>query len=563
MAETFSAEEQTILLHYFSNVDRDVFVLSNLPESVKGALFSRYSRSPKSVRRLLLDEFLNNADIDVEALGLGAGASASPEPRAMAVNKEKANAFFERVLDGYGDDSVGELGGCHIALENISIVATKEIQDARIGGSPLEKSTRYVYFDQKGPEGDYLFYKEPRLMASDHKALYLSTCRMLFDTYAGLMAPLNAWMEKQFPADSFEFMVDPVSRKELPLSQIADEAVKKRALSAYKAALRANVCDVLRYLLPAGTQTNVGLYGNGRFFEYLLRRLYSHPLSEMQDLGSSMHRELDTQISAFVRRAKKDDYLAHARHGFKKEIASHAPVSTSVEFPRVQLAHFDAEGEKQVLSAILFESSSASLSHCQNRAESLSVAERKKLVDAYVGNRRSRRDRPGRAFENAFYEFEVCADYGAYRDIQRHRLLTQDRQVFSTRLGYELPREILGTEFESAMRRALEEAAAAYEKIAADFPLEAQYVVPLGYRIRWRMKLNLREAVHFCELRSVKQGHPSYRDVAQRMARQIMDAHPLFAGSFQFVDWNEYQLGRLSAEMGQEHKRAKWAKNTP
>ena len=138
-------------------------------------------------------------------------------------------------------------------------------------------------------------------------------------------------------------------------------------------------------------------------------------------------------------------------------------------------------------------------------------------------------------------------------------MLTLERQYFSPHLGYELPREILHTEFEEPMRRALESAADAFKIIAKEFPLEAQYVVPFAYRVRFRMKLNLREAIHFCELRSVKQGHASYRDIAQQMAQSIMRATPLFASCFAFVDFNDYHLGRLAAEMSQEHKRAKWA----
>lgn len=546
MAEAFSQPDMEKLTPFFSNFDRDVFVLRNLPESVKGALFSRYSRSPKGLRRLFLDEFAANADLSLRT------------PEKSAIDPAKANAFYERVLDGYGDDSVGELGGCHVAFENVSILATKEIEDARIGGSPLEKSTRYVYFDQK-VNGEYLFHRDARIMASPLKNTYVNACNRLFDTYTELAGPLSAWMEQQFPIHDFAFMVDPVTREERLFSDIGDDAVKKRATSAYKAALRANVCDILRYLLPTATLTNVGVYGNGRFYEYLLRRLYSHPVAEMQQLAAALHRELDTEIPAFVRRAKRDAYFAYARHAFKEKIAALIPASDSTHFFGVESMFSDADAETSVLGAILFSAGNASLVACRQKALGLNAEEKKRVLDAYVGTRTSRRDKPGRALENAFFEFDVLCDYGSFRDLHRHRMMTQERQYFSPDLGFGFPGEIVHTEFEAPMVRALEKSAEDFAEIAQAFPLEAQYVLPLGYKIRFRMKMNLRQAMHFCELRSAKQGHASYRDIAQQIAKHIVKKHPLFAPCFQFVDWNTYRLGRLTAEMKQEHKRAKWA----
>jgi thymidylate synthase ThyX len=179
--EIFTPEEERLLSRYVTNLHGNVFVLKNLPEVIKGALFSRYSRSPKGLRRLLLDEFISNPEIGL-ALVEAAAKEDGADP-TLAV--QKAEAFYDRILDGYGDDSVAELGGVHVAFENISNIATKVIEDARIGGSPLEKSSRYVLFNKK-VNGDYLFYKEPVVLDSKSKQQFMDTMHLLFNTYDDL-----------------------------------------------------------------------------------------------------------------------------------------------------------------------------------------------------------------------------------------------------------------------------------------------------------------------------------------------------------------------------------------
>ncbi|MDE3048014.1 MAG: hypothetical protein KGI83_06670, partial [Verrucomicrobiota bacterium] len=190
----FTEHQIKILEHYVTTTTGNVFVLRNLPEVIKGALFSRYSRSTLDLRHLLLKEFILNEDTAFASIvGKFEGDQAN---QMMAI--QKAQNFYDRILDGYGDDSIGELGGAHLAVENISMLAAKAIEDCRIGGSPLEKSTRYVYFDQK-VGGEYLFYREPVLMTSAYKDLYVEVCNHLFDTYSRLIPPLTALIEQGFP----------------------------------------------------------------------------------------------------------------------------------------------------------------------------------------------------------------------------------------------------------------------------------------------------------------------------------------------------------------------------
>ena len=310
MAPEFSSDEQKRLAPFFTNLDRDTFGLK-LPQEVAGALFSRYSRSAKDLRRTFLDEFLGDPELALKDL-LGGQLPAGDDSAAV----KKARAFFERVLVGYGDDSVAQLGGAHIACENISNVAAKLLEDARIGIAPLEKSTRYVRFDQKDAAGNYLFYREPKIMASRHRDAYLEVMNLLFETYSKQMEPMLDHVAKSLPIEQLEVR-DPVSGKGLSYGEAAkDERLKRWAETAYRATVRAQACDVLRSYLPAATLTNVGMFGAGQAFEYLISKFYSHDLSEAQALGAAIHGELNQLIPSFVKRAQRNDYLvAHDRGG--------------------------------------------------------------------------------------------------------------------------------------------------------------------------------------------------------------------------------------------------------
>ncbi len=301
MSSEFTADEQKSLIPFFTNLERSVFGLK-LPQEVAGALFSRYSRSTKSLRRTFLDEFLGDPELGLKDL-LGAQTSASDNSAAL----KKARAFYDRVLVGYGDDSVAQLGGAHIACENISNVAAKLLEDARIGIAPLEKSTRYVRFDQKNAAGEYLFYREPRIMSSPHLEDYLEVMNLLFDTYSRQMEPMLEFVSRSLPIDEMQLR-HPTTGKTLSYDEAkGNEKLQRWAETAYRATVRAHACDVLRSYLPAATLTNVGLFGVGQAFEYLLSKLYSHELSEAKELAGAMHSELNQLIPSFVKRAQFND----------------------------------------------------------------------------------------------------------------------------------------------------------------------------------------------------------------------------------------------------------------
>ncbi|HWQ14550.1 MAG TPA: FAD-dependent thymidylate synthase [Roseiflexaceae bacterium] len=538
--ERLSEEERALLAPFVTDLDAPVFGLRNLPEVVKGALFSRYSRSDKSLRRILLDEFIQAPESGFQAI---VGGAAGSDAAGQLVAVRQAEAFYERVLVGYGDDSVAELGGAHIACERVSNVAAKALEDSRLGISPLEKSTRYVVFNRK-VDGRYRYLREPAIMASPHGTRYEAALDGLFDAYTALLEPVIAYVRARTPRAA---------------------GVSERA---YASATRAKACDLLRGLLPMAALTNVGLFGNGRAFEYLLTRLYAAPLAELRELASAMQHALDDLIPSFVKRAKSErgrahqEYLRSTRNAVAALIedcrlkiendalpsAKLSEQSSSFNRQSVMLVDYDPDAELKVAAAILYQHTDAPLAEARTIAERMSAEERLALIRAYVGERAVRFHRPGRAFEEPYYTFDLLADIGAYRDLQRHRVLTQERQRFGVLHGYVTPPELVEAGLAGAYARALEAAAVVCQAIAADMPEEAQYAVPLAFRVRWRVRLNLREIYHLAELRSAPQGHPSYRRIAQEIYRQVAAVHPTLAEGMRFVDMGDYELERLDAE---------------
>jgi thymidylate synthase ThyX len=538
--EVFTPEEKVILSSYVTNTDRSIFTLTNLPEVIKGALFSRYSRSTLGLRTLLLRDFIQKKESKFAEIQAGAKNPDTAQNAKLAI--ESAQNFYDRILDGYGDDSIGELGGAHLALENISILATKTVQDSRIGGSPLEKSTRYVSFADKikltsGKE-EFRFYQEPTLLNSVHRDLYLKTCRNLFETYIRFTEPMRKHVRKQLPRDP-------------EISQ-----------AAYERSVVARAYDIIRGLLPSATLTNMGVFGNGRFFETLITKLRAEPIKELNEIGQFSYEELTKVIPSFVRRADAEhryfqDFrnFGQAQQELVRNFAeTHLGQLKANTTESVRLIDFDPEAETKLLAALLYSHSGLPLQQIRESVSAMPDTEKIKLIEQNIDLRDHRRHKPERGLEMVFYTFDILGDYGMYRDLQRHRMLTQERQPLTTRYGYDTPDEIedagLGVEYHETMSRSAD----AFETIAKDFPHEAQYVVPMSYNIRWYVNINLRALIWLTEIRSTPQGHTGYRRIAQEMFRKVEAAQPLLAKYMKFVDLNEYSLGRLGAEQRQEDK---------
>ena len=546
--EVFTDEERDILTSYVTNTDRSIFAITNLPEVIKGALFSRYSRSTLGLRTLLLKDFIQRKDSKFGEIQLGEENSKSAKKSKLAI--ESAQKFYDRILDGYGDDSIGELGGAHLALENISMLATKTLEDSRIGGSPLEKSTRYVSFAEKifnhsDSKSEFRFFQEPILLGSVHRDLYLSTCRNLFEAYIRFTEPIRDHIRKCMPRDS------------------------KISIPAYERSVKARGFDIIRGLLPSSTLTNMGVFGNGRFFENLITKLRMNSLGELNQIGEFSYIELAKVIPSFVRRAESghryyEDFrnFGLAKQKLIKKFARNNLDSFQVMAEdSVSLIDYDTDAEIKLLSALLYQFSELPLTRIREKVRNLTQVEKTKIIEQTIDLRIHRRHKPDRGLEMVFYTFDILGDYGMYRDLQRHRMLTQERQMLSTRFGYDTPDEIndvgLGAEYHELMKRSAD----AFETIAKDFPLEAQYVVPMSYNIRWYVHINLRALVWLTELRSTPQGHTGYRRIAQEMFKKVEEVHPLLAKYMKFVDLNEYSLGRLNSEQRSEKNKNEFNQN--
>jgi thymidylate synthase ThyX len=530
VAEQFTPEEEAKLRPYFTNLDGPVFALVNLPEVVKGALFARYSRSAKSLRRLFLDEFV--ADLDLTG-DLTVDAT---------VGLRRAEELYDRVFLEYGDDSVAQLGGVHLACEQASNLLTKILEWGRLMAY-LEQSTRYIPYDSR-LGGLYRYARPQAILQSRLGARYVGDLDALFDAYAGCLPRLSEWARAVYPKDP------------------ADSDF------VYKQTIKAKACDAVRGMLPAATLSNVGIYGTGQAFEALLLRMRAHPLPEARSYASLMLTELRKVIPSFLTRVDRPDRgIAWSRYLEDTRAATEAVVERLVgdeepaARPAVTLTDFDPDGEDKVLAAICYPNVDLPDDQLLDRVRRLATDERAALLRAYVGDRENRRHRPGRALERTDYRFDIMTDYGAFRDLQRHRMLTIEWQTLSPRHGYEVPGPVhdagLTTEFEDAMARS----AALHDELAEELPLEAPYAVSLAYRIRFAMQMNAREAMHVLELRSAPQGHPSYRRVCQEMHRLIAEhaGHRALAAAMSHVDHGDHELERLASERAAELRRSRTA----
>ena len=533
MAEEFTREEQAALAPYFTNLTAPVFALVNLPEVVKGALFARYSRSPKSLRRLFLDEFLGPGGL--QAAGHG-GVSGDAGAR-------RAEQLFDRVFVEYGDDSVAQLGGVHLACEGSSNILTKVLEWGRLMAY-LEQSTRYIPYDDR-PDGRYR-YHVPSELTGPLRERYVATLDRAFDLYRAWLPRLREFFEAKFPRESSE------------------------SETVYRMTIRAKALDTLRGMLPAATTSNVGIYATGQAYEQLLLRMRAHPLREVRDCADLMLVELRKVIPAFLKRVDVPErggvwsaYLEETRRE-TRDVArrlvapgpSHEPGGRA-SGEEVALTDFDPDGEAKVVAAGLYAVSSRSDSELLEIARRMTPDERGAVLAAYVGKRLNRRHRPGRAFERTSYRFDVLGDYGAFRDLQRHRLLTLEWQRLTPRHGHVMPEAIAEAGAADDWGRVLAESAVLHDAIeAAGLPEVASYAVSMAYRVRFYMDMNAREAMHVIELRTTPQGHPSYRRICQAMHRLIAERHPASAAAMTFADHSAVDLERLEAERAAERRRA-------
>jgi thymidylate synthase ThyX len=519
--ESFTPEERALLEPHFTNLDRPVFALVNLPETVKGALFARYSRYPGTLRRLFLEEFASDVPADGRPFDGDEG--------------ERAARLYRNVFVGYGDDSIAQVGGAHLACEWVSNVLTKILQRGRLAAY-LEQSTRYIPYDQPiEGTGAYRYYSD-----DDLGPAYREAMDELFSIYSRSLGELQAWAAERWPR--------------------AEGQPEK----AWRSSIRAKALDLLRGLLPASTLSHVGIYASGQAYEGLLLRLAASPLPEARAFGEMMLGELEHVIGSFVSRVDRPDrggdWITHLRE--RRETTERAVARLGLDrregdgAPSVELVHVDGS-EDDLLAASLYESSGAPEAAIRRRIGALDPIERAELIGALAGERRNRRHRPGRGWEAVRYRFEIVSDYGGFRDLQRHRMLTCQWQRLGPDLGAGVPDEVREAGGGGEYERALEISHREFDRLEAQGMADAApYALCLGYRIRYVLDLNAREAMHLCELRSGREGHPTYRAVAQAMHERIAAVHPAIAAAMVHVDsTTEPRLERILSEIRTHRKR--------
>lgn len=523
--ESFTPVEQARLRPHFTNLEGPVFALIDLPEAVKGALFARYSRTTKSLRRLFLDEFADDV---------------APESGvASDAGRARAARLYDSVFVEYGDDSVAQLGGVHLACEQSSQLLAKALEWGRLAAY-LEQSTRYMRYDGR-PDGRWRATVPAELAGTPLEPRYAAFLDEVFEAYGRMYGPVESYFKERFPnapGDS-DFV--------------------------YRQTIMAKTCDTLRVLLPAGTRSNLGIYATGQSYEQLLMRLAVHPLQEMRDYGDLMAVELRKVIPEFLKRVDVADrgvawgrYWADNRD---RTAALAARLLTDVKpeaRDEVTLVEWDPDGEVKVAAAVLYGSSDLPDDQLLERVRAMTPDEREAILRTSVGERGNRRHKPGRAWERTGYRFDVLCDFGAFRDLQRHRTLTLEWQRLTTEHGYETPAQVDDAGVRADWDRVME-ASAEMERALLDagMPEVAQYAVAMAYRIRFVMQMTAREAMHLTELRSQPAGHPVYRRVAQSMHRLIDEraGHHAIAAAFTHMSYADVDLERLEAERRTEAKR--------
>ncbi|HEX6586444.1 MAG TPA: FAD-dependent thymidylate synthase [Solirubrobacterales bacterium] len=526
--EEFTDEERRLLAPHFTNLDRPVFAMVNLPETIKGALFARYSRWAGTLRRLYLEEFA----ADVPDGGRPFEGSEG----------ERAAGLYERVFMGYGDDSIAQVGGAHVACEWVSNILTKVLQRGRLAAY-LEQSTRYIPYDTPLPQsagGGHRFYRDEALGPE-----YGAAMEELFAIYSRSLAQVREWAAERWPR--------------------GDEPE-----AAWQRSIKAKALDLLRGLLPASTLSHVGIYASGQAYEQLLLRMMVSPLPEARAFATMILEELKKVMPSFVARVERPDrggewidYLEGRRAATERWVGRLGlDRREASDAPSVELIDYDGS-EDELIAASLFESAGVSERAILDRVRALPPDEQGEIIADLAGERPNRRHRPGRGWEAVRYRFEIVSDYGGFRDLQRHRMLTCQWQRLSPDLGAGVPEEVREAGAGDEYERALEISRTEHDRLAAAGMSEAApYALCLGYRIRYMLDLNAREAMHLIELRSGREGHPTYRAVAQAMHERIASVHPAIAAAMTHVDsTTEPRLERIMSEIRTHRKRV--AKREP
>lgn len=502
-----------------TNTENNVYAFtSKLSPVTIAAAMARLSRRGDDMRVTILDEF--------------------------AHTMEKDKQLLQRVITAYGDDSVQQLVGQHIVVENASNLLTKKLEWGRLAAY-LEQSTRYIYFDQKDKHGKYKYFT-PSNLDKKTKAAYESAMDTIFKLYSEMVHRLTEYVQKN------------------------STVPEKERDAAWRSATRAQACDAARPVLPVATQSTVGIFASGQALESLIMHLLSDELLEAREVGQQILQEARKTIPVFLERADKPErggatiaYRANTRSAVRELAQDLLPVQHTDAPEPVILTDVWPRNELDIVADILYEHSNLSLEEIRAKVATWPYDKKVSVLNTYIGERLNRRHRPGRAFEKIHYSFDLFCDYGIFRDLQRHRMVDDlGWQTLTPRYGYDIPQLVEEAGLSELFERCFDISLALYSELQkAGYETEAQYATLLGHKMRWKVTMNAREAYHFCELRTAPQGHPGYRKLAQHMYETIATVHPLIAEGMTFVNQDEDpELTRLAAERYSQFKLAQLEK---
>lgn len=449
--------------------DLNIYLLKDMPPEVKAVTFAKCSRSPESF-----------SDI------------------ARELTADKSKEFHEKWVVGYGHSSVAEHAVLSIAMENVSILATKIIEDNRLA-SFTEKSTRYQIFNR-----DKYYIPENILKDEEYKKIYIETQNFLFDTYEKLSEKM------------IEYMTSKIKHEEgIPENQ-------------YKAMVKSKACDEIRFLLTPATLTNMGMTINARNLEHAITKMLSHPLTEIQKIGSTLKQIGQEEVPTLLKYANANTYISETNKKFNIISQFVLQECSNPDETDVSIVEYDKDAEEKLITALLYKYSTLSYTQIKEQVKNMSFEHKIKIINEAL-NQRGQHDQPLRELEHIYYTFDILVDYGAFRDIQRHRMVTQTNQKLTSDLGFMTPPLIIEAGFEKEFNECIEKAKISYNKFTEKYPNEAEYLLPFAFKKRVLMTWNLRELYHFISLRSGKMGHYSYRKIAQNCYKELEKIHPLLA----------------------------------
>ena len=524
-APKFTPDQQNLLLKYFTNIDLPVYAFTkNVPTEVAGALISRFSRSDKSPRELFLEEFLKNPDLNISAEEI--------KNEGEEAAKERAAKFFQNVLAKYGDESVAEMTGVYIIIEKASLIALKVIESMRRMAF-IEQSTRYIDLSQK-IDGKYPYFRDKKLIekiGSD----YEKVADKLYYTYD----------------KSFELVREHVTQQ----NPIASDDTE----GGYKQAVHSRTCDILRELFPIGMRATVGVFGFGRDWSDLVNLMFTHPLDEIEALGQMIMTEVAKIIPNIMSRTSGDHgQMTRTFYRTENKIVKDLSQSTALNFLSkrngfhthekisAKIKSISADAMESICAGVMYGNSDLPFDTLLEYFR-LNPHKTENLLKEITLARKSRFDKVPNGFEKTKISVEFTAPWSCWKDIQRHRRLSEFHNTYFINSGFYSAPELEQMGLEKEYSQVMNDTLDFIQHVADMYPEyldNIEYLVPQGAIFRWTMDMDFAEAVYMIELRSAAAGHMVYRQLMHEFYRELVKYNADLGHLVKFVDMNEYYLGR-------------------